>query len=462
LSFTTKYFPIKVKLKGVLLIYIINLILWTTFIAIKFFDENFLEIVFTVFTSTQGIVLLHVSFVIITFFIFYFRKHYKAYRENGLRKLFLFFFRSTVLPLSTIGVSLYIINAFNTSEDFNIINSTKLNYSQVSNDFYQQDFKIRGASVFGLNRDNNDKISTIIQNNVEWVALHPYIYQNDESDSENPFKKDNWSKRDSAYSKTINKLHSKNIHVMLKPHLWVVNGWRNNINFKDSKKWGNWFQSYSKTILAYAILAEKTNVELFCVGTELDKTLTNHKQDWLKLIKEIKKVYGGKLTYAMNWDTKFFNSEFWCELDYIGIQAYYPLTKNKEPTLSEIKKGWQEHKANLKTVANLVNRPVLFTEIGYRNDMHATIKPWEWSNLIERFFRKKSNKTQYYAFKAFFEEVWEEPWFSGMFIWQWNKNSDFSIINKPAQNLVMDEFSKLIKSKVLNKNKYNNWTIPVL
>ncbi len=430
-------------LKKVFIIYILNLTIWMIFFVIKFFDVNFLEIIFTVFTSIQGIVLLHVSFFVIAFLVFYFIKHFKAYREKGLKRLVIMFLKSTVLPLFSIGVILYVINMFNNNENFNIINSNEFNYSGVSKGNYERDFKIRGASVFGLSGDNN-KISTIIQNNIEWVALHPYIYQDSEDDVEIKSKSENWSKTDSIFTKTVIQLHQKNVHVMLKPHLWVVNGWRGNISFKDSKKWNKWFQSYSNTILLYAKLAEETNVELLCVGTELDKNLTNHKQDWLELIKEIKNIYRGKLTYAMNWDTDFFNSEFWSELDYIGIQAYYPLTKNEKPNLSEIKKGWIKHKNKLKTITNQIKRPVLFTEIGYRDDIYATVVPWEWSNIFKRFFRKKSNKTQYYAYKAFFDEIWGEPWFSGVFIWQWNKESDFSIINKPAQNLVVHEFSEII------------------
>ena len=433
-------------LKQVFIIYVLNLMMWMLFIAIKFFDVNFLEIIFSIFSSIQGIILFHVSFIIITFLVFYYIKHVKVYRENGFKQLAIMFLKCTVFPLFSIGTILYVINVFNNNENFDIIPSTEFNRSRVSKDYYEQDFKIRGASVFGLNGDNNHKVSTIIQNNVEWVALHPYIYQDSENDVEIKSKSENWSKTDSVLTKTVNQLHAKKVHVMLKPHLWVVNGWRANINFKDSKKWNKWFQSYFNTMLLYAKLAEETNIELFCIGTELDKTLTNQNQDdWLELIKEIKNIYSGKLTYAMNWDTDFFNSKFWSELDYIGIQAYYPLTKNEKPNLSEIKKGWIKYKSKLKTISDQIKRPVLFTEIGYRDDIYATVEPWQWSNFFKRFFRKKSNKTQYCAYKAFFDEVWGEPWFSGVFIWQWNKGLDFSIINKPAQNLIMNEFSKLVE-----------------
>ncbi|WAC02750.1 hypothetical protein N7U66_03505 [Lacinutrix neustonica] len=444
----TGYLSNSNSLKKIILIYILNLSIWLIFILIKFFETKPLEVILTVLTTVQGLALIHVSFLLVAFLFFYITKHYEIYRVGGMRQLFNIFFKITILPLFLITAVLYAINKFNNNENFNVINSTAYNYSPISKNCYEQDFKIRGASIFGLNSNTEYKMSTIILNNVEWVALHPFVYQDNEDDIKIRSKKEYWSKRDSAYVKTINQLHSKDIHVMLKPHLWVSNGWRNNINFKDSKKWNSWFESYSKIILFYAKFAQDTNVELFCIGTELDKTLTDHSQHWLELIKEIKKIYNGQLTYAMNWDTEYFNPEFWSALEYIGIQAYYPLTTNEEPELSQIKNGWQKHITILKRASKQINKPILFTEIGYRDDSYATIKPWEWSNTIKRFFRKKSNKTQYFAFKAFFEEVWGESWFSGLFIWQWNKSSDFSIIDRPAQNLVMNEFSKLVRDNL--------------
>ena len=62
-------------------------------------------------------------------------------------------------------------------------------------------------------------------------------------------------------------------------------------------------------------------------------------------------------------------------VDYIGVQAYYPLTKNNSPTLEGIKKGWNVHIKKLKTISDTFDKKIIFTEIGYRNDASATIKP---------------------------------------------------------------------------------------
>ena len=439
-----KYLRVLSKKKVIFLIYLLNLLLWIGGIIVKFYDINFLKIISTFLKSFQGWVLLHISFLIFLFLFLFIRWHYKAYFNKGASYFLCIFFKYTVLPCLLI-IGIFIANqSYNNSEVFKFKESNNFNLSKISNDHYSQDAKIRGVSAFSLNQNDN-KISSIVENNIEWVAIHPYLYQNNENDTIISSVRERWSKKDSVFATTIDALHSKKVHIMLKPHLWVVNGKRNNITFSDGKEWDSWFQSYSNMLIFYAKFAQRKNIELLCIGTELDETLMNHTKDWILLIKKIRQVYSGQLTYAMNWDTVFFDSKFWNKLDYIGVQAYYPLTQNNEPTLNEIKRGWITYKENLEKISNHIQKPILFTEIGYRNDIYATLKPWEWSNPIRSFFRKKSNKTQYFAYQAIFEEVWQEPWFSGMFIWQWDGEPYFSINNKPSQNLIMDHFSKNTK-----------------
>jgi len=136
---------------------------------------------------------------------------------------------------------------------------------------------------------------------------------------------------------------------------------------------------------------------------------------------------------------------FWEELDYIGIQAYYPLTTNENPSLEEIKKGWDVHIEKLKAAAQVYSKPILFTEIGYRSDASATIKPWEWGSAMSILTEKKSDKTQQLAFEAMFQKLWDEPWFAGCYIWQWHTGTtaenvtnsvDFTPRFKPAENTI--------------------------
>ncbi len=319
------------------------------------------------------------------------------------------------------------------------------NRNNISNEYYTKDHKQRGMTVFGWSDNNEGAIRELLKNNIEWVAVVPFMFQkgNRTKEMRLPDTGDNWSSRDSSFLKAIEQLHAKKIRVMLKPHLWMNEGWRSNIILDSPEEWNAWFESYRANMLRYAKMAAKTNVDLFCVGTELKSSLRNAPEQWVKLVSEIKSIYDGPLTYAANWDGEFDLVPFWDQMDYIGLQAYFPLTKTSNPDLEAIKKGWARHLVTLETLADKWDKPILFTEVGYRSDAHTTVKPWEWDGFMSVLRKRTSNKTQYLAYEALFQELWHQKWFAGMYIWQWNTRSepdnsferlDFSPRHKPAMN----------------------------
>lgn len=382
-------------------------------------------------------ILCYVLYLITKYFI-------SVYKKKGLRTTAFQFFLKLILPIILITYTIKLIVRNNNNEDFIYEwNYSVENKSGKSNQRYLKDSKIRGMNVYQIGRRKTIDIENLIKTNIEWVAVIPYFYQKDEKTKriDAPDSLGVWSRRDSAFIRDIHKLHDKDLAVMIKPHLWMSSGWRSNINFETKNDWNNWFLDYRKNMIHYAIMAQKTNAELFCIGTELRSSLKEAPERWLALIKEIKSIYKGKLTYAANWDDPFEFIEFWNELDYIGVQAYYPLTKNSSPNLKEIKDGWGKHIVSLKSLSKKYNKPILFTEIGYRNDINATKNPWEWGSIFKRLYKKKSDRTQQLAYQALFEKLWDEDWFAGLFPWEWT-SSDFPIYKKPSQNTITIWYGK--------------------
>ena len=412
-------------------------------------SSDFSELISSFFNFTaskSGILSIHVLFIIF-FILFLILKYFiSTYKKRGfkiaLKKLIL----RLVLPVSVAVFVLKFILYQNNNEGFKYEwNYTSENKTNTSKKRFLTDSKIRGMSVYRIGRNRKVKLnlSELIKTNIEWVAVIPYFYQETENSTEinTPKEIGIWSKRDSSLIKGIQNSHKKGLFVMLKPHLWMSSGWRSNINFKNKTDWDTWFSSYRKNIIHYAKMAQESSVKLYCIGTELRSSLQQQPKEWLKLIKEIKAIYKGKLTYAANWDDSHDFTDFWNEMDYIGIQAYFPLTENSNPNLKEIEKGWDKHVIALKTLSEKYNKQVLFTEIGYRNDFSATQKPWEWGNPLQGFTKKKSDRTQQLAYEALFQKVWKEEWFAGLFPWEWN-SSDFPIYKKPSQNTITIWYNK--------------------
>ena len=232
---------------------------------------------------------------------------------------------------------------------------------------------------------------------------------------------------------------------MFKPHLWLVNGWRSNITLNSEDDWGEWFKNYRKNILHYAKLAEASNTELLCIGTELRTSIKQQPQAWLKLIEEIKTVYSGQLTYAANWD-EYKRIPFWNELDYIGIDAYFPVSDSKTPTLEECLTNWEPHKQIIYNISNAHNKPILFTEFGYRSVDYSGKEPWK----SDRNMTQVNLKAQSVTTQALFNTFWEEDWFVGGFVWKWyhdyknaggENNARFTPQNKPAESIIKKQYS---------------------
>lgn len=416
---------------------------------------------FEFLSNSSFVIAIHILFGIFLLLFWIIRYFIRVHKKKGVKTFFkalLFRLLTPVLCLFILFKSIVYVNA---NEDYNFTwDQTLMNADLIPNDFYQLDEMHRGMSVFGWGKETNDAaIDSLIKANIEWVAVIPFIDQEGETSKtvRRPIQFDApWTSRDSTFIETIKTIHKKGLHVQLKPHLWTFEGWRANLTLDSAAAWDAWFDSYEAYILYYARMAELTNAELFCIGTELKTSIKKQPERWKSLIKKVRAIYSGRLTYAANWHDEYEFIKFWDELDFIGIQAYFPLTKNKNPDLETIEKGWPKHLAKLEKLHQTFNKPILFTEIGYKSDARATIKPWEWGSYLSVLSEKKSDRTQQLAYEAFFKQVWEKDWFAGSYFWQWHTyskaddadlNLDFSPRFKPAENTMAKWYGKLAKKE---------------
>jgi len=286
-------------------------------------------------------------------------------------------------------------------------------------------------------------VKSVIDVNANYTALMPFGFIRELSSPKIRFnsKRQWFGEREQGIRQYAKELQHKGIKLMIKPQIWVWRGqFTGHISMDSEGQWKVLEESYSSFILMYAAIAEETNAALFCIGTELEKFVINRPVYWKILIQKIKKVYKGKLTYAANWD-EFKHVPFWNELDYIGIDAYFPLTAKKTPTIEEFEAGWQPHKIEIQKTQKKFNTPVLFTEYGYRSIDFTGKKPWD-SKRITGSINLLAQKN---GLQAIHNQFWKEDWFAGGFIWKWfhkhievggENNNRFTPQNKPAQDLL--------------------------
>ncbi len=249
------------------------------------------------------------------------------------------------------------------------------------------------------------------------VQINTFAYMKDRHETQIIFDRDP-TMQDQFIEKEIQNLHESGFKVMLKPHIWIggwkfdPDNWRSKIDFAEPKKREEWFSNYTNFIIDQAKLAESNNVEIFVVGTELVE-LSKYTDGWQRLIHRVRDVYSGELTYAAEgMNAK--NIKFWNRLDYIGIDAYFPLSKRNNPDVWELIKGWEKYKLKMGKLSELYGKKIIFTEIGFKSLEGSTIKPWEWNKA-----GKVSQIEQANAYKATSIVFRDKSYLAGVFIWKY-------------------------------------------
>ena len=289
------------------------------------------------------------------------------------------------------------------------------------------------------NRIESDKMDAIVDFGAKWVALIPYGYtERGESNVNFYWKGRWWGESLDGTGECIAHAQSRGLKTLLKPHVWVVGqGWPGDFTLNNEKDWQVWESTYRDYILACATLADSMNVDAFCIGTEYRKAVVKRNKFWNQLIDEVREIYKGPLTYAANWDN-YENVKFWDKLDFIGVDAYFPLSKEKEPSLAELKSGWMEKCRSLRLFSEKWDRKIAFTEYGFKSVDYMN----GGANNNEEL--KPNMKNQEIGYSAFFNTVWKEDWMLGGFLWKWHfydnagglENARYTPQNKPAEKIV--------------------------
>jgi hypothetical protein len=284
---------------------------------------------------------------------------------------------------------------------------------------------------------------------VEWIALTPFAYQRRADDVALHFGDD---PPDDHLVHAIDRAHALGLRVLLKPHIWLRertdSTWRGTIGMGSDEEWQRWFANYERFLLHYARLAQRADVDLLCVGVELARTMKEREDDWRALIGRVREVYDGPLTYAANWWGEYDEIGIWDAVDYVGVNAFFPLSSDADPGLDSLLVGAQRVADRIEAVHRATGRPVLFTEVGFKSTLGSTVTPWTWTR---RYEPAVDVDLQARAYRAVLEVFWARPWFHGMYWWKWYshadhggpRNGDFTPRGKPAESVLSEWFRQM-------------------
>lgn len=216
-------------------------------------------------------------------------------------------------------------------------------------------------------------------------------------------------------ARAVELAHARGLKVLLVPHLWVESGgWRAELD--PGPAWPRFEATYGAFALAWAELAEETGVDLLAVGVELAFwTASSRAPSFLALVAQLRERYHGPLTYAANWDDAA-DTIIWRDLDFIGINAFYPLHWEDAPSDAAISRGAQAASQKVRELGERWNKSVLFSEFGYTTRKDAMVKPWLWPEELERVTVSEEDQSR--AYGALLGEARFVPGLRGVFVWR--------------------------------------------
>ncbi len=290
--------------------------------------------------------------------------------------------------------------------------------------------------------ESDSSLIALSQTGVDWISILATWYQ-DSIGSTVIYRDTLQTPDDSSLIFMIDRAHELGLKVMLKPHVDPQDlTWRALIEFHNEADWMAWFSSYTAFITHYASLAQDNGVEQFCIGCELTGTI-HREVEWQKVIDSIRICYDGPLTYAANWWLAYDSVEFWHALDYAGIDGYFELTEEYDPTLEELLEGWEQWLPGIEEFYNKTKKPILITEIGYRSIDGCNMDPWNWWSPGSIDLEEQSD-----CYFAACSTLFNKEWFEGIFFWSWevdrpggSDDDGYTPRGKPAEDVMKEWFA---------------------
>jgi len=225
-----------------------------------------------------------------------------------------------------------------------------------------------------------------------------------------------------AIGRLIGQAHARGLRVIVVPHLWVeTGGWRGEIEHADDAGWRAYQAAYRSFVLEWTDNAEQLGADALSIGVECKSWSGRFGRYWTALIAEIRERFHGSLTYSANWD-EVEDVLFWDQLDWIGVNAFYPLASANGAPYAEYQERAREVMDTLAAVSALHQQPVVLMEIGYTTRRDAAVEPWLWPDGMTDVIIDEHEQAR--ALYAIGRAAADEPSVHGFFVWRYYANLD--------------------------------------
>jgi hypothetical protein len=236
------------------------------------------------------------------------------------------------------------------------------------------------------------------------------------------------------------------LHVFVVPHLDVrtdTNAWSGTIKFDSRVGMQLWFNAYFAAWKPYLVAAQTAGADQLSIGTEIQWMQYHAPASmWKHFIDQVSSLYHGKLTYDTNWTSDPIPTppSWWSysKLSAIGISLYRSLENSQKlMTPAEYASGFKSQaKKYLDAYAQMLSKPLIVTEIGYRDDSYPGFNPWD-----SGVKRAPNQEQQAMAYSTALKILLSDPYIHGVFPWGWSNTGLFDIKNTQAAAAIHAQYS---------------------
>lgn len=303
-------------------------------------------------------------------------------------------------------------------------------------------------------------LETLLRTNANWVSIWSMHVQDGIDSTAIREKRSGFPNTvtDDQLIYQIEKAHQFGLKVILYPQIWIAypdgsaSPWeRPSIVPSDE-----WFAAYKDFIVSRANIAERTGVDLFTIGVELESTV-RYEDEWLDIISSVRNHYSGPVVYSsiaccQGGLEPLKDITWFATLDYIGLSSNLEARSgNYDPTVTELVEVYEEMAAEMEEIHDTLGKPVIFLETSAPSLDGATISPFDRRDDVPDF----QEQADYYD--AFFQTFANKPWVMGIFWNQWNVSQELwyrddrhwpfgvTFLNKPAERVLTSWYGGLYR-----------------
>lgn len=310
------------------------------------------------------------------------------------------------------------------------------------------------------------QVEAMVETGVRWVVLIPTVMQENFS-SPRQFRDFEQTPSDWELLDIIDLLHAKGIKVQLRPMLECFDGNgrltvflpenRERIPGKVCDRARRWFDSMKYRSIYYARLAQRAGCELYCLDSELDRIISFN-EEWKQIIAAVRGVYDGPVTSChtahtgvIDFEKVLLDKNHWFyDLDILSLSDYIRASDKPGASVSEMMDYMLPKKQQLRRIAALYGKPILFGENGCTSCQGAAMSPSGWTSE-----KRYDGEEQARYLEAILRTFWEEPWWYGLYWWKWDEHiyrpemhtdpagdKGFTVLGKPAQDVMRRWFGR--------------------